>query len=569
MLVLGISAFYHDSAAVLCRDGVVVCALEEERFTRIKHDNVFPVNAIRECLRIGGVSAADLTAVAYYEKPLKKFERILENFLTSYPFSYLSFVRSIPEWLFSKIKVEQAIRSTLLGYAGQVYFVPHHASHAAAAFFTSPFDESAVLTVDGVGEYQTTGLYFAEKNELELLVYQEFPNSLGLFYSTFTAFLGFQVNEGEYKVMGMAAFGSLRYMEAIEQIVELRDDGSIRLDMSYFDFSVGKQLWTEKFQTLFGAPRTRDSELTQQHMDIAASVQEFVQRAYYRMLYELHKRTGQDRVCIGGGVALNALANGQIVTHTPFSQVHILGCSGDSAGALGSALYVSRILMPVHATTPLRSLCLGTEYTHDEIVSALRDYESHVSYVSYASRENDLLTRVASMLQEGKVVGWFQGKMEFGPRALGARSILARPSPYTIKDTVNEIKHRELFRPFAASVLEGHAQQLFDLPQGSTNYAYMNFCFPVKESQRKRISALVHADGSCRVQTVVSDDGRYYKLLKAFYDLTEIPCLLNTSFNIAGEPIVETPLQAIHDFLSSKLDCLVLEDCIVVKRQSV
>lgn len=513
MYILGISAFYHDSAAAIIKDGKVLYAAEEERFTRIKHDNQFPFRAIASCLNKADISLSDLSYIAYYEKPLLKFERILETFVQTYPLSL------------------------------------------------KPFHEAAILTVDGVGEYQTTGLCYGEGHSITALKSINFPHSLGLLYSTFTAFLGFKINEDEYKVMGLAAYGKPVYAEKIYQIVNLRGDGSFNLDLNYFSFRESFQMWNKNFERMFGLPRLPHQRILKRHKDIAASIQRVTEKIYLKILTYLYNLTKCDTLCIGGGVALNALANGKIYQQTPFKKMYILGASGDSGASLGSALFTNYSILGKKKRNLITTLYLGSSYTNQEIESILKKYNlKHIKV-----RNDELLEEVASFLAKNRIIGWFQGSMEFGPRALGARSILANPQPSWMKERINEIKMREQFRPFAGSILQEYVYDYFEVPEQNHFSPFMNFCFRVHPEKRKKLSAIVHKDNTCRIQTVNEENGRFYKLIKKFYEITGIPCILNTSFNIKGEPIVENPQQAVGDFLRTRMDYLVIGDYIISK----
>ncbi len=562
MYILGISAYYHDSAAALVKDGRVIMAVEEERFSRQKHDNGFPYRAIDFCLKSQGLTMDDIGYVAYYEKPLLKFERILETFVRTYPFSMRPFLKGVPEWLSDKIKVEQTIRK--LGFKGKLCFTPHHLSHAAAAYYPSPFKKAAILTIDGVGEYQTTGLWLGNGKTISLLESLNFPNSLGMVYSTFTAFLGFQINNDEYKVMGLGAYGQPSFVKDIYTLLDLKADGSFKLDMRYFDFEKGFRMWNPRLENLFGPPRRSGARITRRDRDLAHSLQRVTEDIYFRILNHLHRLTKVDNLCLAGGVALNSVANGLIYAKTPFKKLYIFGAAGDNGAALGAALYASYKVIRQSTRTPITSLYLGSEYDHSVIESILKEY--NLKYRLY-TEEAKLLSKTAQLLKKGIVVGWFQGKMEFGPRALGNRSILANPRTREMKDIVNRVKMRESFRPFAASVLQEEVQSLFEVPEKAHYSPFMNFCFQVKYGAQKKITAIVHADNTCRIQTVNErDNGRYYRLIKEFYRQTGIPCVLNTSFNTKVEPIVENPKQAIHDLLKTKLDALVIGNFLVEKK---
>ncbi len=562
MRILGLNAFYHDSAAAIIDDGRVLVAVEEERFTRIKHDNQFPLQSVEFCLGSQKLTISDIDYVVYYEKSLLRFERVLDNFVKTYPYALRPFIKGIPEWFNHKLQIERKIRKDL-GFKGKILYIPHHASHAAAAFYPSGFSRSAVLTVDGIGEYQTTGLWFGRENQLTPLKSLDFPHSVGLFYSTFTAFLGFRVNEDEYKVMGLGAYGKPYYIKKILKTLDLKNDGSIHLDLSYYSFPQSERMWSKKFEILFGKPRLSHEKVKEKHKDIARSCQAVLEMIYFKMLNHLYKLTRVDNVCIGGGVALNALANGKIYHETPFKHVYIFGAAGDNGSAVGAALFAYHHVLTQEKGYPLTSLSLGSKYLDGEIKQVLDGYKLH--YQKYTHKE--LVAKTASLLAEGKIVGWFEGRMEFGPRALGNRSILASPYPRNMKQKVNTIKIREQFRPFAGSILEEKVDEYFDVPEKQHKSPFMLFCFNVRKGKRSNLAAIVHKDYTCRIQTVAKKDNNlYYSLIKEFDRLTGVPCLLNTSFNLKGEPLVETPRQAVNDFLKTKIDYLVIGSFIVYKK---
>src|SRR3989344_566337 len=475
MYILGLSSYYHDSAAALIKNGKVICAAEEERFTRVKHDNSFPINAINFCLKYADINISQINKMAYYEKPLLKFERILETFVETYPKSFLTFIKGIPEWLDYKIKVEKTIKQKT-GYKGKIYYIPHHLSHASVAFLSSPFKKAAILTIDGVGDYPTTQLWIGEGTKITPLKVINFPHSLGLLYSTFTSFLGFKVNNDEYKVMGLAAYGRPRYVDRIRKTIDLKEDGSFSLNLKYFSFRESFKMWSSKFEEEFGKPRSFDGKIKK--------------RERIKDLY------------VGGS----------------YNDIEI----------------------------------------EDELIKASVKYKKYKTY-------DKLLKKVASELKKNKIIGWFNGRMELGPRALGARSILANPKNRYMKDKVNKIKRREAFTPFSRSVLQDKVSELFEVPEKNHYSPFMNFCFKVKKDKQYLISAIVHEDKTCRIQTVNKDNGLYYELIKEFYRLTGISCILNTSFNLNKEPIVENPKQAIEDFIETEIDYLILGNYVVRK----
>jgi len=561
MIILGISAFYHDSAAAIIIDNVVVAALEEERFTRIKHDNAFPTQAIQRVLQIANLTVNDIDAIAYYEKPLLKFERLLDSFVRTYPFALKPFLQAIPDWLGLKIKVEETIRKNV-GFSDKIYYIPHHLSHAASAYYTSPYKNAAILTIDGVGEYQTTALWHGKNDTIIPLASLRFPHSIGLLYSTFTAFLGFKINEDEYKLMGLAAYGRPSYYDQIRKIIDIEEDGSYHLNLSYLGFETTFQMWTKKFEVLFGSPRKPTDPITKHHKDIAASIQNITEDIFFKSLCHLHNLTREQNLVMSGGVALNALANGKLYTRTPFKHIHILGCASDSGTAIGAASYVHHLLVPKQFHAHLSTLSLGTSSSDNDIERILRQFP--LMYKKIADEET-LLAMIVQKLIQKNIIGWFQGAMEFGPRALGNRSILSSTHPQSMKTKVNIIKRREQFRPFAGSGLQETIHTLFEVPEDRHYSPFMNFCFQVKKYKRKHLAAIVHKDNSCRIQSVSPINDRYYRLIRTYYKKTGIGCILNTSFNLKGEPIVETPKQAIEDFLKTPMDYLVINNFFVSK----
>ena len=590
MYVLGISAYYHDSAACLVRDGRLLAAAQEERFTRKKHDHNFPSSAVEFCLRSAGIRGEDLDYVAFYDKPLLKFERLLETYIDYAPAGIRSFLMAMPLWLREKLWIrEQVARDSK--FEGKVLFTEHHESHAASAFFPSPFESAAVLTMDGVGEWATSSYGYGRGNELHLLSELHFPHSLGLLYSAFTYYTGFRVNSGEYKVMGLAPYGEPRYVRTIlDELVDLREDGSLRLNMEYFNFAHGLTMTNGKFDRLFGGPpRKPESTLTQREMDLARSVQEVTEEAMLRMARHAHKETGERNLCMAGGVALNCVGNGRVLREGPFERVWVQPAAGDAGGALGAALSVwhqyldnPRDVGEVcggHADG-MRGSYLGPEFSNDEIEEFLVTTGAGYRKIERA----ELAETVAGLLAEEKVVGWFQGRMEFGPRALGARSILGDPRSPRMQSQMNlKIKFRESFRPFAPSVLRERVADYFELDADSP---YMLLVAPVRKHLRRETSdeedglfgieklnvprsmipAVTHVDHSARVQTVRREDNPlYYELLSAFERLTGCAVLVNTSFNVRGEPIVCTPGQAYTCFMRTEMDCLVMGDFVLRK----
>jgi carbamoyltransferase len=594
--ILGISAFYHDSAAALVVDGRVVAAAQEERFTRRKHDAGFPARAAASCLAEGGLTPDRLDYVAFYDKPLTKFERLLETYLAFAPRGFPSFRMALPVWLKEKLHLRRAIRRGLGGPSrAPLLFLDHHESHAASAFFPSPFEEAAVLTLDGVGEWTTSAQGTGAGNRVTLDRHLQFPHSLGLLYSAFTAYCGFKVNSGEYKLMGLAPYGRPVYRDAILQhLIDLKPDGSFWLDMRYFNYCQGLTMTGRRFHRLFGGPPRRpESDLLQRHMDLAASIQSVTEEIVLRMGRDLHRRTGMKNLVLAGGVALNCVANGRLLAEGPFDAIWIQPAAGDAGGALGAALFVwHQLLGKPRQADPgdsQQGSLLGPQFSSEDVRRFLDG--ARASYERLPDEE-DLLAHTAELLAEGKVVGWFQGRMEFGPRALGARSILGDPRSADMQATMNlKIKFRESFRPFAPCVLRERAGEWFDLPRGQES-PYMLLVAPVREDRRvdipperrrtmaedpdlrnrvnvvrSEVPAVTHVDFSARVQTV--DEGRnprFHGLLRAFERLTGCPVLVNTSFNVRGEPIVCTPQDAYRCFLATGIDALVLEDVVLTKQ---
>jgi len=591
--ILGISAYYHDSAAALLRDGEIIAAAQEERFTRRKHDPRFPANAVAFCLDHAGITASDLTAVAFYERPLVKWDRLLETFLEYAPGGFELFDEAMPVWSQLKLQLPSRVRAALPGFSGDLYFVDHHESHAASAFFPSPFADAAILTVDAVGEWSTSTLGTGNGSRLTLTHEQRFPHSLGMLYSAFTYYTGFRVNSGEYKLMGLAPYGKPRYADLIlERLVKIMADGSIWLDMSYFHYGEGLTMTSPRFHELFGSPpREPEAIITAKEMDLAASVQIVCEAAMLSAARHLHELTGLRDLVMAGGVALNCVANGRLLREGPFENIWIQPAAGDAGGALGAALLVWHREMdrPRHPQAPdsQSGSLLGPAFSNDDIGLFL---DSAGATYERIADEDVLLDRIARLIDEEKVIGWFQGRMEFGPRALGCRSIIGDPRSPRMQQKMNvSIKFRESFRPFAPCVLREHAHEYFDVRPGEDS-PYMLLVAPVREEwhavltdedrrrmedpdlrvrvsvPRSTVPAVTHVDYSARVQTVDSErHGRYYRLMQRFHAITGCPIIVNTSFNIRGEPIVCTPQDAYRCFLATDMDCLVLENHILLK----
>jgi carbamoyltransferase len=560
MNILGISAFYHDAAACLLRDGEIVAAASEERFTRKKHDADFPINAIQYCLDEGKVRADDLAYVGFYEKPFIKFKRILYTHLACYPFSFRPFLKAIPSWMREKLVIPSVIRQRI-GYEGDVLMIEHHLSHAASTYLLSPFKEAAILTVDGVGEWSTATYGRGTGNDISFFKEIRFPHSLGLLYSAFTYYLGFTVNSAEYKVMGLAPYGQPRYYDAVRKLIDVRADGSFHLDMTYFNYLTGLTMTNRKFDQLLGGPvRKPDDPLEQRHKDIAASVQRVTEEVMLQMARYIGRETNSDNLCLAGGVALNCVANGRILREGPFRHIFIQPAAGDAGGAIGVASYIYHTLLKHDRHFVMRHAFTGPGYSEDEI----RDFLSANQIPFVELPREDLLRRVAQLIADQQVIGWFQGRMEFGPRALGSRSILADARNPENKDRVNlKIKFRESFRPFAPAVLADRCADYFELEEPSP---YMLLVAQVRADKRV-IPSVTHVDGSARVQTVDREvDPLFYDLIAEFDRLTGVPVIINTSFNVRGEPIVCTPTDAYRCFVLTGMDFLVLGNCLIDKR---
>jgi carbamoyltransferase len=589
--ILGISAFYHDSAAALIVDGCIVAAAQEERFTRRKHDERFPVNAVEYCLSAAQIKAAEIDYVGFYEKPLLKFERLLETYLAYAPAGVKSFAKAMPQWVQQKLHLPREIRAGLGGaYRKRIVFTEHHESHAASAFFPSPFDEAAIVTIDGVGEWATASIAVGGGNHVRMMQEMRFPHSLGLLYSAFTYYCGFRVNSGEYKLMGLAPYGEAKYVELIlEHLLDLKEDGSFRLDMSYFNYCQGLTMTSERFHRLFGRPvRVPEAEMDQKYMDIAASIQKVTEMIMLRMVDHAHEVTGKKNLCLAGGVALNCVGNGRILREGPFDNVWIQPAAGDAGGALGVAQFIWYQLLENQRTTDVgdsqQGSLLGPQYNDQEVREFLDS--AGVTY-HYFEQQSELCDVVAVMLDEQQVVGWMQGRMEFGPRSLGNRSILGDARSAEMQANINlKIKFRESFRPFAPAVLSDHADEYFDM--GGVSSPYMLLVAPVSEEQRldltpeqltvrggdrrlitrSSVPAITHVDNSARVQTIDEKaNPLFHELVQRYYQISHSPLVVNTSFNIRGEPIVRTPEDAYRCFMATKMDVLVIGQFVVKKSE--
>jgi carbamoyltransferase len=562
MKVLGISCFYHDSAAALLEDGVVVAACQEERLSRKKHDSDFPSRAVKYVLAEAGVRPEELDAVGFYDKPLLKFERMLSTYVATFPRSFASFRKAMPLWIREKLWIPSMIRKELAPYKGPIFFAEHHMSHAASCFLVSPFEEAAILTVDGVGEWATASFGVGKGSDITLFKEIRFPHSLGLLYSAFTYYLGFKVNSAEYKVMGLAPYGKPVHFDRImKEMVHLNEDGSFKLDMKYFSYDYGLRMTNGAFDDFFGGPpRKPETWMAEREFDIAASVQKVCEEVVLKMANFIHKETGLPNLCMAGGVALNCVANGRVVRETPFKNLFVQPAAGDAGGAVGVAHYVANTLGKEPRGPAWTHAYLGPSYTDDE---ARRYLDSQGARYRVLSDE-ELPRRTAALLAEGNVVGWHQGRMEFGPRALGGRSILADPRDAKMRDTLNmKIKFREGFRPFAPSTLADKAADWFEIDCESP---YMLLVAQVREEKRT-IPAVTHVDGSARLQTVTREQNRlYYDLIAEFDRLTGVPVIINTSFNVRGEPIVCSPQDAYLCFMRTNMDRLVLGPYFLDKR---
>ncbi|MDX1507506.1 MAG: carbamoyltransferase [Woeseiaceae bacterium] len=598
--ILGISAYYHDSAAALLRDGELVAAAQQERFSRKKHDARFPADAVRYCLESQNLDLRDLDRIVFYDKPLVKFERLLETYMSYAPNGFRSFVAAMPVWLKEKLYLKSVLRKELAQLGDckpaqlpTLLFAEHHQSHAASAFYFSPFERAAVLCLDGVGEWATTSTWLGDGSGLEPLWEIDFPHSLGLLYSAFTYFTGFKVNSGEYKLMGLAPYGRPKYVDLIlDNLLDLKADGTFRLDMQYFNYCTGLTMTNRRFDELFGGPpRKAESDITQREMDIAASIQAVTEEVVLRLARTLHEETGETRLCLAGGVALNCVANGRLLREGPYESIWVQPAAGDAGGAIGAAAiawhgYEERARHRVSAVGPaadrMQGSYLGPDFDSNRIRAELDAVGASYSVLD----DRDLFARTAQLLADENVIGWFQGRMEFGPRALGGRSILGDPRSAQMQSVMNlKIKYRESFRPFAPSVLWERVSDYFDLDAPSP---YMLIVAPVREDlrlplsdeqdalfgidklklERSKLPAITHVDYSARVQTVHAETNpRYHSLLRAFEQLTGCGVLVNTSFNVRGEPIVCSPTDAYRCFMRTEMDYLVMENFLLDKRQ--
>ncbi|MDH5395985.1 MAG: carbamoyltransferase [Gammaproteobacteria bacterium] len=595
MNILGLSAYYHDSAAALVQDGNITAAAQEERFTRKKHDAAFPEQAIKYCLEEAGIELKDIDYICFYDKPLLKFERLLETYLSYAPKGFLSFVAAIPVWLKEKLYLKSTLKKEFSNLGGikinqlpPLLFNDHHRSHAASAFYPSPYNKAAVLCLDGVGEWATSSVWLGENNTLTPLWEINFPHSLGLLYSAFTYYTGFKVNSGEYKLMGLAPYGEPKYVDLIlNNLIDVKEDGTFRLDMSYFNYASGLTMTSNKFHRLFGGPpRKPESDITQKEMDLARSIQEVTEQVVLKIAKTIKQETGADYLCLAGGVALNCVSNGKLLKEGPFKNIWIQPAAGDAGGSLGAALtvwyeYLQNARESDNATDKMQGSYLGKSYNNDDIRSYLK--QINASYIELA--DDKLFPQLADILDNENVVGWFNGRMEFGPRSLGGRSIIGDPRSSQMQSTMNlKIKYRESFRPFAPAVKAEEVSNWFEIEGKSP---YMLLVAPVKKDKcievnntdeklfgieklnisRSQIPAVTHVDYSARIQTIHNDTNpRFYGLIEAFENKTQCPVLINTSFNVRGEPIVESPEDAYRCFMRTEMDYLVLENFLLDKK---
>ena len=588
MNILGISCFYHDSAAALVRDGKIIAAVQEERFSRKKHDFDFPINSISWCLKQGGIAAKDLDCLIFYEKPLIKFERILETFLAYAPSGISQFMRALPIWLKEKLWIPELIKQKL-DYQGKVLFAEHHQAHAASAFYPSPFKEAAFLTIDGAGEWETASFGIGRDNQIDTHYTLYFPHSLGLLYSAFTYYAGFKVNSGEYKLMGLAPYGEPSYVDLIlDRLIDIKEDGSFKLNMHYFGYCNGLRMTNWRFEKLFGGrPRKPETKITQKDMDLAASIQKVTEEILLRMVRHVHKKTGKDKLCLAGGVALNCVGCGRILREGPFREIWIQPASSDAGSALGAALlawykYLGNSRFVDEEKDQQKGSFLGPHYDDAYIEDFLIRAKAPYKKLEYA----DMPGSISDLIMQGEVVGWFQGRLEFGPRALGSRSILGDARNAHMQPRMNlKIKHRESFRPFAPTVLREYVSDWFDLDRASP---YMLLTAEVNKDKRKDIDAndatlagfdklkvirsaipaVTHVDNSARIQTIEKKDHPlYYDLIHTFYQKTGCPVVINTSFNVRGEPLVCSPQDAYKCFMRTEMDYLVMGAFLLDKRE--
>ncbi|MFA6357372.1 MAG: carbamoyltransferase [Candidatus Omnitrophota bacterium] len=559
MNILGISCHYHDSAAALIKDGKVVVAIQEERLNRIKNSSEFPIKAINCCIQAGGISFNDIDYVGFYEKPFLKFSRVIFDHLQAWPFSLNNFLNTMPNWLQDRLIVPIILEKEI-GFKGKVFFVKHHLSHAASSFLMSPFEQAAILTADAVGELATMTYGAGQGNNIKIIKELEYPNSLGLLYTAITTYLGFSAHEGEGTVMALASYGEPKYLDELRKIVTVKPDGSYLIDKRFFGFNKGSRMYSRNFIKAFGPERKPEGKLEDRHRDIAASLQKFTEETLVSITRHIFRETKLDKLCLSGGLFLNCVANSKIQEQTPFKEIYIQPACGDSGGSLGVAAYLYHSILKNPRSYVMNHAYLGTEYSQTQIKRIL--VNQNIAFKEF--NDNELTKFIAKEISRGKIIGWFQGKMEFGPRALGNRSILANPCNPDIKEILNsKVKKREPFRPYAPVVLEERADEFFELAGTSP---FMLLAPKVRNEKKGIIPGIVHIDGTARVQTVNKNTNqKLYQLIKEFENLTGIPVIINTSFNLKGEPIVCTPEDALNCFRKSEMDYLVLGDFVIAR----
>ena len=559
MNILGISCFYHDAAACVICDGKVIAAMSEERFNRDKSSPIFPLRAINFCLQKANLTVYDIDYVGFYEKPFLKFYRVLLSHLRSYPFSYRNFMETMPHWLEERLFIPLRLKNDL-GYEGKTLFIKHHLSHAASAFLVSPFEEAAILTADGVGEWATLTMGIGRGKDIKIIKEMHFPNSLGLLYTAITTYLGFEALRGEGKIMGLAGFGKASYIDKFREMVTVKDDGSFLIDQKFFGLNKGSRMYSNRLLSVFGKAREPNADIQQRHCDIAASLQKFTEDTLVLIANHLYRQTKIDKLCLAGGLFLNCIANSKIIEQSPFKDVFIQPAAGDSGGALGAAAYIHNSLLGNPRTFLMNDAYLGPDFSPNQIKKALLNKGMDFKELPDA----ELFKYVARAISENKIIGWFQGRMEFGPRALGNRSILANPINPQMKDLLNaKVKKRESFRPYAPAVLEERVSEFFEGGQFSP---FMLLSGVVKEDKKDIIPSVTHIDKTARLQTVNKNSNpRFWQLIREFENITGVPVLINTSFNLRGEPIVCTPEDAISCFTRSQMDCLVLGNYVLEK----
>jgi carbamoyltransferase len=559
MYILGISCYFHDSAASLLKDGKIIAAAEEERFTRIKHDNSFPINAINYCLKEAKITPEKLSYVIFYEKPFQKFERILQTCVETFPHSFKMFRDALPQWIAEKLRMPGVIKKKL-DYKGEVLFVPHHKSHAASAFFASPFEEAAIVTIDAIGEWVSTAIHYGKGNEIKTLKVINFPHSLGLFYSTITSYLGFKVLSDEYKVMGLAGWGRPIYYNKFKKLIDFKDDGSFKLNMKYFSYTHSEKMFSNELIREFGKPREYEGKIEKRHMDVAASLQKITEDVILKIVKHAYELIKSENLCMAGGVALNSVANGKILTSKIFKNIFFQPAATDAGGALGAALYAYNRILGEKRKYVMKDVFLGPKFSDKEVREFLESKNIKFEKLS----EKEITKATAEAIAKNKIIGWFQDRMELGPRALGHRSILANASNPKMKKILNEkVKHREWFRPFAPSMLLDNARDYFDF---EIDMPFMIITLPVKKEKRREIISATHVDGTSRPQTTIEKREKiYHRLIEEFYSLNGIPAIINTSFNLRGEPIVCSPEDAFNDFMKTKMDYLILGSYFICK----